>query len=101
MTIKRFAIIDNTAVTNIILLDESDEYVPDAGQLLIPTTDEVTIGWQWVNNAWIAPAALADQPSPTEDPDVTQAKMDGLQELKDVGISEATARRILGLPIET
>lgn len=102
MAVNEYAIIDGNEVVNIILLDEAHEYTPPTGNLIIrtPESENVGIGWTRVGDEWIAPNEPPVPAEPVEDPNVTAAKYAGLQELIDVGISDATARRILGLPVE-
>jgi hypothetical protein len=101
MTVKKHAILDGIDVVNIILLDDEDEYTPPVGHMVIPAdSDDVAIGWTRVENTWVAPEEPPANPQPTEDPDVLAAKYEGVKELTDLGISESTARRIVGLPIE-
>ncbi len=99
MTSQRYAVIDGTDVVNIILLDESDSYIPPAGHTLHPASDAVSIGWRWAANMWLAPEEPQSEPQPIEDPDVTAAKYTAVEELMALGITEATARRIVSLPV--
>ncbi|QED11525.1 hypothetical protein PP914_gp035 [Arthrobacter phage Qui] len=100
MAVNEYAIIDGNEVVNIILLDEANEYTPPTGHILVPTEDNVGIGWQRIGTEWVAPAEQETSVEPVEDPDVTAAKQDAVQELMAIGISEATARRILSLPVD-
>jgi hypothetical protein len=63
----------------------------------MPVTEEVAIGWKLVDGEWIVPPEPAVE-IPEEDPSVLQAKLTAVEELKAIGVSEATARAILGLP---
>lgn len=100
MTIQKYAVLDGMNVVNTILLDETDDYIPPTGHTLIPASDAVSIGWQWVADVWLAPEEPHTDPQPTEDPDVLAAKYDAVEELMALGVSEATARRIVSLPVE-
>lgn len=99
MTIDQYAIIDGIDVVNVILLDDDNSYIPPEGHILIKAPEGVAIGWQFAGDNWIAPEPPEAIQDPIEDPEITQAKMEGLAELLDIGLSEATARRILGLPL--
>jgi hypothetical protein len=98
MTAEKYAIVDGDAVVNTILLDENDKYTPPSGFLILPATDNVSIGWQRVGSEWVAPEITLNPQMPDEDPDVTAAKDEAVQELINAGISEGAARRIVGLP---
>lgn len=100
MTVKKHAIIDGVNVVNVILLDTDDDFTPPNGHLLLVAPDNVAIGWQWASNVWLAPEELSTPSQPVEDPDVIAAKNTAVQELRDIGITEATARRIVGLQVE-
>ena len=96
MTVQKYAVVDGSAVTNIILLDEESDFTPPPGNLLLPAPENISIGWLRSGNEWVSPTPKPE-PVFTEDPDVTAAKNDALVELTDLGMSEATAKRILGL----
>lgn len=97
MTADRYAVLDGDNVVNIILWDSADEYDnPDMD--VAPVPEEVSIGWTRVNGEWVAPSPVQIDEPPIEDPLVTAAKESAMQELMDMGISEANARIIVGLP---
>jgi hypothetical protein len=98
MATQSYAILDEGKVINVILLDDKDEYTPAEDQTILLAPDNVAIGWRRDDNTWIAPLAPDVVPEPTEDPDEVAAVYDAVQELTGIGISESTARRILGLP---
>lgn len=97
MVVQNYAILDGSDVVNIILLDEGDSYIPPAGHTLLPAPDNVAIGWQWVSDTWISPVEPPVEQQPAEDPEVVAENQSALEELMEIGVSEATARRILGL----
>lgn len=97
MTVKKHAIINGMDVVNVILLDSDDDYTPPAGHLILVAPDDVAIGWRWASNVWLAPEELTTSSDPVEDPEILAAKNAAVQELIDVGITDATARRIIGL----
>jgi hypothetical protein len=100
MTSQKYAVLDGTDVVNIILLDEADEYTPPEGHLLLPVADDVSIGWRRAGGTWLPIEEPQAVPQPSEDPDVTAAKYTAVEELMALGITEATARRIVSLPVE-
>jgi hypothetical protein len=79
-------------------------YIPAEGHTLVlaPENVSIGIGWKWATDAWDAPAAIETEsvPEPVEDPVVLSAKESALTELMNLGISEATARTIVGLPTQ-
>jgi hypothetical protein len=100
MTVQKYAIVEGVDVINIILMADGDLYTPPEGCLVLEAPEDISIGWRMIANDWVAPEEPPAPEQPTEDPDVTAAKYEGLKELTDLGISETTARRIVGLPVE-
>lgn len=100
MTAQKYAVLDGVDVVNIILLDEADAYTPPDGHQLLPVSDDVSIGWRRAGSVWLPLEEPQVTPQPVEDPDVTAAKNTAVEELMALGITEATARRIAGLPVE-
>jgi len=95
----RYAVVDTDGmVTNIILWSGTDEFSAPDGCELIQAPDEVYIGCSREGNEWIIPEPPEPEAAPPEDPTVTQAKLDALTELTTLGVSEETARVIVGLP---
>lgn len=97
MAVEKYAIVDGSTVINLILLDEGNDFTPPEGCLVLPAPEYISLGWQRMLNDWVAPERPAPE-RPIEDPSDTTAKNDAVKELTDLGISEATARRIIGLP---
>lgn len=93
----RYALICDDEVVNVILWDGEEEYTPAESYEIIPVTEEVGIGWKRGESGWIVPPEPVFE-VPEEDPTVLQAKLTAVEELKAIGVSEATARAILGLP---
>lgn len=94
----RHALVLDELVTDIILWDGTTEYEPGGEHLLLPAPDDVAVGWSYVNGEWVAPAPSEPIPEPDEDSTVTEARLTALAEMVSLGVSEATARVIVGLP---
>lgn len=94
----RFAIVDNHVVVNVILWDGEEQYEPPEGTFLCEVPDEVSVGWTCVDGVLYPPPPAEPYPEPEEDPAIQDAKLSALNELTALGVSEATARTIVGLP---
>lgn len=94
----RYAIVKNGEVINIIEWDGLAEYLPAENCDVYDVVPEVSIGWTFVNEEFVAPDPPILPEEPTEDPAITEAKEAASQELMALGISEANARIIVGLP---
>lgn len=101
MAEQTYVVLENSKVVNVIMWDSEDEaaasFNPGGNQNIRLATGPVGIGWELIGSEYFAPLSF-DPPAPTEDPTVTDAKYQGLSELMQAGISEATARLIVGLP---
>lgn len=88
--------VDNGTVVNVILWDGESEFECEGD--LIPLDDDATVGpgWTLEGDAWIAPPEEAVEP-PMEDPVAVAAKEAAVRELTALGISEETARAVMGL----
>ncbi|QFG13631.1 hypothetical protein PBI_SHEPARD_21 [Arthrobacter phage Shepard] len=102
MAEQKYVVLEGSKVVNVILWDPEDA---NAANFELPgtddirlATDDVGIGWELANNEWVPPVAEEQPPIPHEDQSVTDAKYQGLAELMAAGISEPTARLIVGLP---
>ena len=93
----RFALLTDGVVTNVINWDGEEEYTPPGGCTIIEVSDDVSIGWSLVEDEWIAPETH-DTPAPSEDEAVAEAKNTAVAALVSLGVSEAVARTIVGLP---
>lgn len=93
----RYAIIVNDVVTNVILWDGQEDYQPSEECELIEVDEEVSIGWFKEGGVLVAPPEPEFE-IPEEDPTVVNGKLTAVQELVAMGVSEATARTIVGLP---
>lgn len=53
----RYAIVNNTTnvVENVIVWDGETPYEPEEGRSVVPASDEVSIGWSYVNGIFSAP----------------------------------------------
>lgn len=100
MAVEKHAIINGSEVVNVILLDSDDSYTPPSGNLVLPSPDEVSIGWQRIGDTWVAPEESPATAEPTESTDDISAKYEAVQELIEAGISQNAALRIVGLPVE-
>ena len=98
MTTRTYAVIEDGYVVNRILWNEDDTYLAPEGTEFYLAPDEVEIGWQRVNEEWIAPTPPEPLPVPTEDPVVTEAKRTAVAQLVALGVTESVARTIVGLP---
>lgn len=97
----RFALVKDNVVCSVILWDGESQYVPEEGYLMYEVSDDIAPGWKIENDQWVPPIQV-EVPPPEGDPAIEQAKQQALQELMALGISEATARTIVGLePIES
>lgn len=103
MAEQKYVVLEGSKVVNIIIWDSEDENsagfdIEGKANIRLATGD-VGIGYELVGSEWFAPLSF-EPPSPVyqEDPVVTDAKYQGLAELIEAGISEATARLIVGLP---
>lgn len=95
----RYALVCDGEVVNVILWDGEEEYTPAEGCEIVEVSDEISIGWTRVDGEWVAPEEPAME-IPEEDPDVVSAKHSAVAELVALGVSENTARTIVGLPLE-
>jgi len=94
----RYAVLENDEVVNLIMWNSEDEYEPAEHCMVIPVTEEVAIGWKRDGDSWIVPVEPEPELPPLEDPVVTEARHQAVRELTALGVSEATARVIAGLP---
>lgn len=101
MAEQTYVVLENSKVTNVIMWDPEDEdsasFNPGGIQNIRLVTGPVGIGWELIGSEYFAPLSF-ETPPPVEDSTVTDAKYQGLAELMQAGISEATARLIVGLP---
>lgn len=100
MAEQRFAIMDGDKVVNLILWNSDDEYEVLEGHTAVPVADEIGIDWVRSGTEWIQPETVEPLAPPVlvEDPAVTQAKITAMNQLVGLGITEAVARTIVGLP---
>lgn len=96
MAERRYLVLEGSEVVNVIIWDDTEVAAPEGLDLRLATGDE-GIGWKLVNDEWVAPI-IEELSAPVEDTTVTDAKYQGLAELMQAGISESTARLIVGLP---
>lgn len=69
MTLRRWAVMNGEDVTNVILLDKSqDEFAPDEGEVLLLAGAEVGPGWKRIDGEWVAPILPERQPQEGDDP---------------------------------
>lgn len=94
----KYTIVENGVVSNVILWDGEEAYLPPEGCQLCEVDEEVSIGWTMENGVLVPPVQTSEPEVPEEDPTVVAAKLAAVQELVTVGVSEATARTIVGLP---
>jgi hypothetical protein len=94
---KKHAVLEGEDVVNVILLQEGVDYEPNPGQQVVPIPDHVSPGWKRHDDKWEGPV-MVDEPAPEP---VSAAELSAKQlavnELVKVGISQASARLILGL----
>lgn len=90
----RYAIVEDSLVTNIILWDGIEQYVPPDGAVLIAAPDDVTIGWTCPGGTWVAPEDSDPQPIPSDE---SEDKLQAVQALVALGIDEQIAKTIVGL----
>lgn len=93
----RYAIVRDDVVENVILWDGEESFESPDGCELVAVDDDVSIGWTLVDETWTAPDA-PEPPIPTEDGAVVSAKLAAAEALVALGVAEATARVIVGLP---
>ncbi|AWN03269.1 hypothetical protein PBI_CAMILLE_22 [Microbacterium phage Camille] len=93
----RFALVRDGIVENVIVWDGEETYEPEDGYILYEVPEEVSPGWALIENQW-TPPMREEWPIPDEYILVEQAKQQALLELTALGVSEATARVIVGLP---
>lgn len=95
---NRHAIVEGNEVVNVILLNDGDDYKPGEGQSIHRVPEDVSPGWQRVNEEWVEPEA---PPAEVIDPAIGKAVKDAKEaaasELMNIGITEASARLIVGL----
>lgn len=96
------AIVRANSVVNIIVLDANVTYEVAEGCTLHEVSNEVSIGWSLVDGTFVPPEPDPPvvMPEPEDSEETSQAKYAALQELLILGITEATARAIVGLPNE-
>lgn len=96
----RYALIDGSDVVNVILWDGEEDYEAPDGFLVVPCEDEVSVGWKVNSDGWVPPVLPPAEPDPIpiESSEVLAAKNSALAELVALGVTEATARIIVGLP---
>jgi len=99
MSTKTYAVIQDSKVVNMILLDSEAEYLVEENQTLLLATDDAAIGGSVKNGTFVAPVR-PEQVSPEvlEDPKVAAAKEEALSQLVGLGVTESVARTIVGLP---
>lgn len=89
----KYACIVNDVVVNVILWDGEEPYTTPEGDL-VEAADDVSIGWLRREGALVAPPEPEPEPTPTpESSPVTEA---AVAELVAIGLSEETARLLLG-----
>lgn len=96
---ERHAIIKGENVVNVIMLQEGVDYETPEGERIKPAPEQVAMGWKFREDAWIEPVVV-DEPNPEPEPispEELSAKQVAVNELVKVGISQASARLILGL----
>ena len=98
MTSSKYALIENGEVVNTIIWDDEDDYEVPEGLILFQAPEEVAIGWKVIDDEWVASPPLPDPEPPAEDSTVLEAKNTAVQQLMALGITEAVARTIVGLP---
>lgn len=96
---NRYAVVRDGLAENVILWDGVAEYQAPEGTELVQVSEEIAPGWRLEGDAWIAPE-MPENPAPELDPVVMQAKQSAAAQLMILGISEANARIIVGLPNE-
>jgi hypothetical protein len=96
----RYAIVDGSDVINVIEWNGEEEYEAPEGMLVLSAPEEVSVGWKVSSDGWVPPVSPPPEPDPVpyEDPVVLAAKNSALAELVALGITESTARTIVGLP---
>ena len=95
---SKFAIIQDGLVVNMVEWEEDSEWEAPEGCTVFEAPETVGIGWSVVDNEWVAPPAPDPAPQPEEDPAVLNAKLEAVNQLTALGITEDVARTIVGLP---
>lgn len=93
----RYALVKDGEVCSVILWDGETPYEPEEGYAMYEAPDEVAPGWKIVDDQWVAPP-LVEILVPSETEAIETAKIQALLELTALGVSESTARTIVGLP---
>ncbi|QCG77519.1 hypothetical protein SEA_DIZZYRUDY_22 [Microbacterium phage DizzyRudy] len=93
----RYALVKDNVVCSVILWDGETPYEPEEGCVMYEVPDEISPGWTIADNQW-APPIPVEIPVPSETEAIETAKIQALLELTALGMSEATARTIVGLP---
>ncbi len=93
----RYALTDGSNVVNVIEWDGEEAYEAPFGLTVLNCPPEVSVGWTLASGEFIPPVE-SEPDQPTEDPVLVTAKNSALAELLALGVSEANARVIVGLP---
>lgn len=93
----RYALVKEGLVESIILWDGETKYEIPQGYSAYEVPENISPGWTVENGEWTEPPMRIVEP-PAELVAVENAKEAALLELTTLGVSEATARVIVGLP---
>lgn len=93
----RYALVKDGLVESVILWDGETEYEIPEGCSAYEVSENVSPGWTFENDEWIVPSVQIAEPT-SELVAIEEAKETALLELTALGVSEATARVIVGLP---
>lgn len=95
----RYAVVDvDGLVTNVILWDGEAEFECSEELIELEGDSLVGPGWWHESGEWIAPPEEPNDGALQAELDIIAAREAALQELTAIGVSEATARTIVGLP---